>query len=130
MRHPSFCVLAALFVGYVTSTTAGAQTLDKNLPVQSNRRFVQEAAVPFSYLLTPHKAVGFSVDVTEAIVDDVRKALRRPDLRVAYVPVTGQNRIPLLVNGSYDLECGSTTNTSARGNDVAFRSITFMPVRA
>ncbi|MEB4733980.1 transporter substrate-binding domain-containing protein, partial [Burkholderia contaminans] len=107
MRHPSFCVLAALFVGYVTSTTAGAQTLDKIS--RSNQIVVsyREAAVPFSYLLTPHKAVGFSVDVTEAIVDDVRKALRRPDLRVAYVPVTGQNRIPLLVNGSYDLECGS-----------------------
>ncbi|HEM7873865.1 TPA: amino acid ABC transporter substrate-binding protein [Burkholderia contaminans] len=120
MRHPSFCVLAALFVGYVTPTTAGAQTLDKIS--RSNQIIVsyREAAVPFSYLLTPHKAVGFSVDVTEAIVDDVRKALRRPDLRVAYVPVTGQNRIPLLVNGSYDLECGSTTNTSARGNDVAF----------
>lgn len=76
--------------------------------------------MPFSYLLTPHKAVGFSVEVTEAIVDDVRKVLRRPDLRTVYMPVTGQNRIPLLVNGTVDLECGSTTNTSARGKEVTF----------
>ena len=120
MRSPSFAMLAALFAGYAASMTANAQTLDKIS--RSNQIVVsyREAAVPFSYLLTPHKAVGFSMDVTEAIVDDVRKALRRPDLKVAYVPVTGQNRIPLLVNGTYDLECGSTTNTSARGKDVAF----------
>ncbi|HDR9021159.1 TPA: amino acid ABC transporter substrate-binding protein [Burkholderia vietnamiensis] len=120
MRHRSFAVLATLVAACVASTAACAQTLDK---ISRSGRIVvsyREAAVPFSYLLTPHKAVGFSVDVTEAIVDDVRKTLRRPDLRVAYVPVTGQNRIPLLVDGSYDLECGSTTNTSARGKDVAF----------
>ncbi|RQR23309.1 amino acid ABC transporter substrate-binding protein [Burkholderia sp. Bp9143] len=120
MRYRTFGILAALLAGYAASTTAFAQTLAKI--AQANQIVVsyREAAVPFSYLLTPHKAVGFSMDVTEAIVDDVRKALRRPDLRVVYVPVTGQNRIPLLANGTYDLECGSTTNTSARGKDVAF----------
>jgi len=55
-----------------------------------------------------------------SIIDDVRKQLNKPGLEVAYVPVTGQNRIPMLVNGTYDLECGSTTNTAARGNDVSF----------
>lgn len=120
MRYRTFGILAALLAGYAASTTAFAQTLAKI--AQANQIVVsyREAAVPFSYLLTPHKAVGFSMDVTEAIVDDVRKALRRPGLNVVYVPVTGQNRIPLLVNGTYDLECGSTTNTSARGKDVAF----------
>ena len=64
--------------------------------------------------------MGFSVDLTDAIVDDVRLKLKRPNLEVARIPVTGQNRIPLLVSGTYDLECGSTTNTAARGKDVAF----------
>jgi glutamate/aspartate transport system substrate-binding protein len=84
----------------------------------------RESAVPFSYQIAPGKAVGLSVDLTEAVVADVRKELNRPNLEVVYVPVTGQTRIPQLVNGSYDLECGSTTNTSARGQEVAF-SINF-----
>ncbi|MPV67478.1 transporter substrate-binding domain-containing protein [Burkholderia sp. BE17] len=120
MMHRSFAALAALLVGHAALTAAHAQTLDKIARTNQIVVSYREAAIPFSYLLTPHKAVGFSMDVTEAIVDDVRKVLRRPDLRVAYMPVTGQNRIPLLVNGTYDLECGSTTNTSARGKDVAF----------
>ncbi|MDB5890985.1 MAG: amino acid transporter substrate-binding protein family [Polaromonas sp.] len=99
---------------------AGAQTLKK--VADSNKITVsyREASVPFSYLIGSTKAVGFSVDLTEAIIDDVRKKLKKPALDVAYMPVTSQNRIPLLVNGTYDLECGSTTNNSARGKDVAF----------
>ncbi|GAB6848685.1 amino acid ABC transporter substrate-binding protein [Paraburkholderia kururiensis] len=124
MINRPFAALAALLVAHTAFTAAHAQTLDKI--ARSNEIVVssRESAVPFSYLLTPHKAVGFSVDITEAIVDDVRRTLKRPDLRTRYIPVTGQNRIPLLVNGTYDLECGSTTNTAARGKDVAF-SINF-----
>lgn len=112
---------AALFAGMVIATPAAmAQTLQKI--ADSNRITVgyRESSVPFSYLISPSKAVGFSVDLTEAIVDDVRRRLNRPGLGVSYLAVTGQNRIPLLVNGSYDLECGSTTHTSARDKDVAF----------
>ncbi|RQR33947.1 MULTISPECIES: amino acid ABC transporter substrate-binding protein [unclassified Burkholderia] len=120
MMHRSFAALAALFVGHAALTAANAQTLEKIARTNQIVVSYREAAVPFSYLLTPHKAVGFSMDVTEEIVDDVRKALRKPDLHTVYVPVTGQNRIPLLVNGTIDLECGSTTNTSARGKEVTF----------
>lgn len=97
-----------------------AQTLEK---VAANNKITvsyREAAVPFSYALSPTRAVGFAVDLTDAIVDDVRVKLKKPNLQVARIPVTGQNRIPLLVDGTYDLECGSTTNTSARGKEVAF----------
>lgn len=112
---------AALFAGMVIATpVAMAQTLQKI--ADSNRITVgyREASVPFSYLISPSKAVGFSVDLTEAIVDDVRRQLKRPQLAVSYLAVNGQNRIPLLVDGSYDLECGSTTHTSARDKEVAF----------
>lgn len=108
----------------VTAAEVHAQTLEKVAATDKITVAYREAAVPFSYLLGPHKAVGFSVDLTEAIIDDVRNRLKKPLLKVEYVPVTGQNRIPLLVNGTYDLECGSTTNTSARGKEVAF-SINF-----
>lgn len=100
--------------------TGDAQTLEKI--ATSNRITVsyRESAVPFSYSLSPTRAVGFSVDLTEAIIDDVRVKLKKPNLEVVRIPVTGQNRIPMLVDGTYDLECGSTTNTAARGKDVSF----------
>jgi glutamate/aspartate transport system substrate-binding protein len=109
---------ALLAVGL--ATTAGAQTLKK--VADSNKITVsyRESSVPFSYLVGATKAVGFSVELSEAIVEDVRKKLNKPNLEVARIAVTSQNRIPLLLNGTYDLECGSTTNNSARGKDVAF----------
>ena len=99
---------------------ASAQTLEKIASGNKITVSYREASVPFSYLIGSTKAIGFSVDLTEAIIDDVRKKVKKPNLEVAYMPVTSQNRIPLLVNGTYDLECGSTTNNSARGKDVAF----------
>lgn len=113
---------AALMVVAVSALppSVGAQTLDSIAARNKITVSYREAAVPFSYALSPTRAVGFSVDLTDAIVDDVRAKLKRPNLEVARIPVTGQNRIPLLVNGTYDLECGSTTNTAARGKEVAF----------
>lgn len=102
------------------ATTAVAQTLKKVSDGNKITVAYRESSVPFSYLIGQTKAVGFSVDLTDAIVDDVRKAVKKPNLEVAYLPVTSQNRIPLLMNGSIDLECGSTTNNSTRGKDVAF----------
>lgn len=112
---------ALLSVGLIAvGSSVGAQTLEKI--TESNRVTVsyRESAVPFSYLISPHKAVGFAVDLTEAIVDDIKNALKKPYLEVAQIPVNAQNRIPKLMDGTYDLECGSTTNNSARGKDVAF----------
>jgi ABC-type amino acid transport substrate-binding protein len=62
----------------------------------------RESSVPFSYLIGSSKAVGFSVELTDIIINDVRKKLQKPNLEVATMPVTSQNRIPLLVNGAYD----------------------------
>lgn len=116
------CLVAVLAVSGATvfPGVGNAQTLDK--VAQSNKITVayREAAVPFSYALSPTRAVGFSVDITDAIVDAVRTQLKKPGLEVTRRPVTGQNRIPLLLDGTIDLECGSTTNTAARGKDVAF----------
>ncbi|ABE43930.1 transporter substrate-binding domain-containing protein [Polaromonas sp. JS666] len=113
-------LMTAVLLTAGLAATASAQTLKK--VADSNKITVsyREASVPFSYLIGSTKAVGFSVELTEAIIDDVRKKVKKPNLEVAYMPVTSQNRIPLLVNGTYDLECGSTTNNSARGKDVAF----------
>ena len=98
---------------------AGADTVKK--AADSGRIAVayRESSVPFSYLAGAGKPVGFSVELTDAIVEELRRATGKP-LAVEYISVTSQNRIPLLVNGTIDLECGSTTNNSARGKDVAF----------
>ena len=109
---------AALLTAGMAS--ASAQTLQKISDSNKITVSYREASVPFSYLIGSTKAVGFSVELTEAIVDDVRKKLKKPNLEVATMSVTSQNRIPLMVNGTYDLECGSTTNNSTRAKDVAF----------
>ncbi|MDB5931571.1 MAG: amino acid transporter substrate-binding protein [Polaromonas sp.] len=113
-------VMTAALLGAALSATADAQTLKKVADANKITVSYREASVPFSYLIGSSKSVGFSVDLTEAIVDDVRKKLKKPNLEVAYMPVTSQNRIPLLVNGTYDIECGSTTNNSTRAKDVSF----------
>ena len=80
----------------------------------------RESSVPFSYLNGPDKPIGFGVDVSLAVLAAVKKELNKPDLQVGWQSVTSANRIPLLVNGTIDLECGSTTNNSARAKDVDF----------
>ena len=80
----------------------------------------RESSVPFSYLDNNNKPVGFSVEISNAIVEAVKKQANIPGLKVEFQPVTSQNRIPLLMNGTIDLECGSTTNNSARAKDVSF----------
>ena len=126
MKLSTLATATLVFTGLMA--TAAAQTVPTLKKVADSGKITvsyREASVPFSYLIGSTKAIGFSVEIAEAIVDDVRKKVKKPTLEVAYMPVTSQNRIPLLVNGTYDLECGSTTNNSARGKDVAFSINTF-----
>ena len=118
MKIPA--LMTALLLAAGVAQAAAADTLGKI--AESNKMTVayRESSVPFSYLTGSTKAVGFAVDMTEAIVKAVKTKLNKPNLQVDYMPVTSQNRIPLLANGTIDLECGSTTNNTARGKDVAF----------
>ena len=118
MKTLSVMTAALLATGLLAS--AHAQTLKKVADANKITVSYRESSVPFSYLIGSSKSVGFSVELTDAIVDDVRKKLNKPNLQVATMPVTSQNRIPLLVNGTYDIECGSTTNNSTRAKDVTF----------
>jgi glutamate/aspartate transport system substrate-binding protein len=86
----------------------------------------REAAVPFSHLDQNQKPVGFSMDLCLSIADAVKEELKKPDLRIEYVPVTPQTRFALLANGTIDLECGSTTNTFSRQSQAAFTFTTFI----
>jgi ABC-type amino acid transport substrate-binding protein len=80
---------------------------------------VREASIPFSYF-DGHGTVGYSQTIALAIVDQLKKTLGLPDLKVREVAVTSSNRIPMLQNSQIDLECGSTTHTHERESEAAF----------
>ena len=86
----------------------------------------RETSVPFSFLDEKQQPIGYSMDLCAAIVEEVKKELALPTLTVKYNPVTSQTRIPLMANGTVDLECGSTTNTLTRQKQVSFAPITFV----
>jgi ABC-type amino acid transport substrate-binding protein len=115
-------VLSTVFLaaGLAATASAGADTLQKIAESGQITLAYRESSVPFSYLAGGSTPEGFSVDIANAVADAVKKQLKKPDLKVALQAVTSQNRIPLLVNGTIDLECGSTTNNTVRGKDVQF----------
>lgn len=86
----------------------------------------REAARPFSFLNEQKQPVGYSIDLCLKAVDQIKKDLKLPDLKVQYVTVSGAERIPKLLDGSIDLECGSTTNTKARQEKVEFSYTIFV----
>lgn len=80
----------------------------------------RDSSIPFSYLGADAKPTGFGWEICGRIVEQVKKATGRADLQMATQAVTSANRIPLLTNGTIDIECGSTTNNTARAKQVAF----------
>ncbi len=80
----------------------------------------RESSIPFSYLDDKQKPIGYAIDLCMKIVDEVKAELELPNLKVEQQPITSSNRIPLLRNGTIDLECGSTTNSVVRQQQVAF----------
>jgi len=83
-------------------------------------------SLPFAYLDNAQKPVGYSVEICQRIADHVKSALNMPALEVRYVAVTSATRLPLLSNGTIDLECGNTTNTVERHQFVSFSPTTFV----
>jgi glutamate/aspartate transport system substrate-binding protein len=86
----------------------------------------RDSSIPFSYLDDNQKPVGFAIDICYRIVDAVKKELKLDKLAVELNPVTSSTRIPLLANGTIDLECGSTTNNPDRLKQVAFANTHFL----
>ncbi|KMW72916.1 amino acid transporter [Photorhabdus luminescens subsp. luminescens] len=86
----------------------------------------RESSVPFAYYDNHQKVVGYSQDYSNLIVEAVKKKLDMPNLQVKLIPITSQNRIPLLQNGTYDFECGSTSNNLERQKQVTFSNSIFI----
>jgi glutamate/aspartate transport system substrate-binding protein len=87
---------------------------------------IRESSYPLSYLDEKQQPIGYHIDICDRIVDAVKAKLKLPALKVTHQAVTSQNRIPLVANGTVDLECGSTTNNEARQKQVAFAPTTFV----
>jgi glutamate/aspartate transport system substrate-binding protein len=85
----------------------------------------REASSPFSFLDSNKQPRGYAIDLCLKIVDEVKAILEKPGIAVKYVAVTPQTRIPLVVDGSVDLECGTTTNTLSRQKQVDFSAVYF-----
>jgi glutamate/aspartate transport system substrate-binding protein len=86
----------------------------------------RDSSIPFSYLDDNQKPVGFAIDICYKIVDAVKRELKLDKLEVEFNPLTSSSRIPLLANGTIDLECGSTTNNPERQKQVAFTNTHFL----
>ena len=86
----------------------------------------RDASIPFSYYDDKQRPVGYSVELCKRIVDALRKDLKMPKIDINYQLVTSANRIPLMANGTIDLECGSTTNNLERQKQVSYTYTSFV----
>jgi glutamate/aspartate transport system substrate-binding protein len=137
-------LLAVLLLAATTWTAAYAQddvvlsgTLKTINDTSTIRIGYRDTAPPFSFLNPGHQPVGFSLDLCHGIAEDVAQALSRDlleadapswqtGIRIVYVPVTAEERLPKIVSGAIDLECGSTTANAERAKTVAFSPIFFL----
>jgi glutamate/aspartate transport system substrate-binding protein len=120
--------MLALAVMALSASGAMAQAGDTLAKIKASGSItlgVRESS-GLSYTLGNNKYVGFHTEMGERIIADLQKQLGLAKLETKYQPVTSQNRIPLVTNGTVDLECGSTTNTAARQKDVAFAVTTYV----
>lgn len=116
--------IAACLAGQAAAQDAGG-TLAKIKRTGTITLGVRDGSIPFSYLDDRQQYRGYAVDLCMKVVATLQQHLGVP-LKVAYNPVTSANRIPLMANGTIDLECGSTTNNAERQQQVAFAPTMFV----
>ena len=137
MRTPlKRCIQAGSLVAAVIllATAAGAQTASEGLsPTLANikkthvvRLGYRESSPPFSFLDQANRPIGYSLELCEAIVDEIGVEVDDANLKIEYVKVTSDDRIPAVVQNKIDLECGSTTANAERGKQVAFSPLMFV----
>lgn len=125
MRFRSLLWLALL----ATAIPAAAQETGTLKKLHDTGEIVlgaRDASIPFSYADDTGQSIGYSVDLCMRVVDHLRQTLKMPGLKVRQQLVTSANRVPLVLNGTVDLECGSTVNNLERQKTVAFSLTTFI----
>jgi glutamate/aspartate transport system substrate-binding protein len=119
LRH-SKAIVAALACALATTGALAEGTLEKIKSQGYITLANRDASIPFSYYDANQKPIGYSMDICLKAIDMIKKKYNMPNLQVKYQLVTSANRIPLIANGTADLECGSTTNNLEREQQVAF----------
>ncbi len=120
--------LLAIAITVLAAGSALAQANDTLAKIKNSGAItlgVRESS-GLSYTLGNGKYVGFHTEMAEHIIADLQKQLGLSKLEIKYQPITSQNRVPLVTNGTVDFECGSTTNNAARAKDVAFAVTTYV----
>jgi glutamate/aspartate transport system substrate-binding protein len=119
-----------LAVALIAASSAGAQELTGTLKKVRDSKTVtlgyRESSVPFSYVNKVGEPIGYSIDLCNAVVDEVSKELEGIEISENYQKVTAETRIPAVKSGEVDLECGSTTANFERKKEVAFSPIFFV----
>src|SRR4249919_2776627 len=118
--------LAAAFCGVQANAEELTGTLKNIKETGAITLGYRDSSIPFSYLDDAQKPVGYAMDICYKIVDAVKKELKLDKLEVKLNPVTSATRIPLMANGTVDLECGSTTNNAERQKQVSFTNTHFL----
>jgi glutamate/aspartate transport system substrate-binding protein len=124
-KRAALAAVACSFLAF--PALAQESTLDKIKKTGTITVGHRDASIPFSYYDDKQQPVGYSMDICAVIVDAVKSELKMPNLKVNYQLVTSANRIPLMANGTIDLECGSTTNNIERQQQVSFTNTSFIP---
>ena len=125
LRRIGLVLAAALCAGQANAEelTGTLKTIKETGAITIGYR---ETSMPFSYIDDNQKPIGFAIDICYRIVDAVKAELKLDKLEVRLNPVTSSTRIPLLANGTIDLECGSTTNNADRQKQIAFTNTHFL----
>jgi glutamate/aspartate transport system substrate-binding protein len=134
LGRPSFAgglLLAAwLLTNAATAQTGGSEGLSPTLANIKNTHVVRlgyrESSPPFSFLDPSNRPIGYSLELCEAVVDEIGVEVDDPNLKIDYVKVTSDDRIPAVVQNKIDLECGSTTANAERAKQVAFSPLMFV----
>ena len=126
----AFCFLAVAAPAVLAQDAVGVEKLTGTLKkIQTTKQIAlgyREASIPFSYLSAMREPIGYSIDICLDIVEDIRGELSDDTIQVKYVAVNPQTRIPMVVSGAVDLECGQTTNNAERRKQVAFSPVIFV----
>ena len=123
-------ILFGFFAASLASTSlsilAASPTLDKIKSTGAVTMGVRESSIPMSYTTGDSRFDGYHVEVCRMILGDIKDKLGMSTIRINYQPVTSQNRVPLVQNGTVDIECGTTTNNSTRAKDVGFANTLYV----
>jgi glutamate/aspartate transport system substrate-binding protein len=130
IRGGGLLLAACLLATAATAQTAGSEGLSPTLAAIRNTHVVhlgyRESSPPFSFIDPSGRPIGYSLELCGAIVDEIAAAVDDPGLKIDYVKVTSDDRIPAVMQGKVDLECGSTTANAERGKQVAFSPLMFV----